>query len=109
MGLTFPCPRTTATFSPKSNRNVGKVGAGKTALKGKELDPKKFDENEKHQFDASDLKNRSEHLRLGAVRVLSPTDSEHCHWIGSYRYPLASFGRTNPQTRKHWTRGAVSW
>ena len=40
--------------------------------KGRELDDKQFNSNERKQFDGADAANWEKHLRLGAAEVIPP-------------------------------------
>ena len=75
-------------------RNVGSAKTTRAALKGKELDPRRFDNTEKLAFNEADKQNWAEHVKLGAVQVISPQQAREIPWNRILPLP-ARFVRTN--------------
>ena len=62
--------------------------------KGKELDPKKFDAEEKSAFDDADADQWQTHIRTGAVRIVPPEEAAQVDPSRILRLPTR-FVRTN--------------
>ena len=67
--------------------NILKLKPTQKSKKGRELNPKYFDDDEREAFFKSDADQWQKHLYYGAVTVIYPEEAKKCDWAPKVTQP----------------------